>query len=127
MFIDRQIRERLIKAAREKSTVTYSLLNDELELGFDFRIADDRVDIGLDIEDVSSFEHEKGRPLLSALVVSSGAKKTQGSGFNKLCEKLDGVDWKSKKKNRGYEKECYAFWGDNDNYKKFRDDDTSAD
>lgn len=125
--MDTQIRSRLIQSAREKSTITYSLLNDELSLGFDFSISSDRVAFGVLLEEVSVFEHKKNRPLLSALVVQSGSSKTQGSGFNKLCEKLHGSEWKALKKDRGYEKRCFEFWGKDDNYKKFRNDDSFID
>lgn len=77
MYLDieeRAIRKKLIEVAKQKGTITYNGLNLELNLHLDFKMENDRSLIGTMLGNISTFEFQHGRPLLSALVVNySGA------------------------------------------------------
>lgn len=122
--MDRDIRAKLIEYARIKRTLSYSQLNDQLQLGYDFNIKHDRKLIGDDLGDISCYEHSKRRPLLSALVVRKGSGH-EGDGFYKLCEKLGYGDWRILRRSSEFDlkrqQECFDFWRSNDNYRRFQD------
>ena len=119
------IRQKLIELARLGETWSYSQLNDQMCLSLDFRNPDHRKKIGDLIGEVSEIEFEKGRPLLSALILHQGGHE-QGDGFYKLCAAKLGVHWETLKKDRSWEKsiieDCFKFWQDNANFWKFKDD-----
>jgi hypothetical protein len=121
-----EIRRKLIELARSKNTWSYSQLNDQLDLGLNFKKPYDRVLIGDWLEEISIYEFEKSRPLLSSLIIHEAADKEQGDGFYKLCEKLYNTPWRELKGNPDFEiekiKECFSFWKDNENFRKFKDD-----
>ncbi|MCH8491600.1 MAG: hypothetical protein LAT81_16975 [Oceanicaulis sp.] len=75
-----EIRSLLIQIAKRKSTIGYQQISDQCQLGYDMGNQDHRTQLGLDLGDVSVFEHENGRPLLSAVVVSKD-KNLPGPGF----------------------------------------------
>jgi len=65
----KDIYERLLQAARAQETITYGELNDELKLGLDFlHRPTDRKIIGDWLDEISIYEVEGGRRMLSALV-----------------------------------------------------------
>ena len=121
-----RIRKRLIKAAREKQTISYTQLNDDCELGLDFNRAYDRDTIGALLGEISEFEYEKDRPLLSALVRHKTGKHEQGDGFYKLCEYLDFGDWQKLKSDPNFELEqinkCFTYWKNDTHFKDFKND-----
>jgi hypothetical protein len=120
----REIRDKLIELARLKTPWSYSQLNEQLQLGLNFENGYDRELIGEWLGEISIHEFKKGRPLLSSLVIHHAKDREQGDGFYKLCENLYEKPWQELKANKIFEiekmKECYAFWKDNDNFKKFR-------
>lgn len=120
------IRRKLIELARSKTTWSYSQLNEQLDLKLNFRNTYDRLLVGDWLDDVSSHEFNNRRPLLSSLIIHKGQDREQGDGFFKLCERLYGVPWRDLKADKNYEiekiKECFSFWKDHDNYKKYKDD-----
>lgn len=122
----REIRKKLIELARLKTPWSYSQLNEHLQLGLNFKNILDRDLIGEWLGEISTHEFEKGRPLLSALIIYQSKDREQGDGFYKLCEEIYGKPWQELKANKNFEiekmKDCYAFWKDNDNYKKFKND-----
>jgi hypothetical protein len=122
----REIRNKLIELARYKTPWSYSQLNEQLQLGLNFNNAYDRGLIGEWLGEISMHEHNKNRPLLSSLIIHQNIDREQGDGFYKLCEYLYGIYWEDLKADKGFEiekmKECYTFWKDNNNYKKFKDD-----
>ena len=124
--MEKEIRIKLIELARNKTPWTYSQLNEQLQLGFNFKNGYDRELIGEFLGDISMYEHQKGRPLLSALIIHKSSDKEQGNGFYKLCSEIYGKDWEELKSNKDFElermKECYSFWKDNGNYKKYKND-----
>jgi hypothetical protein len=121
----KEIRDKLIELARLKTPWSYSQLNDQLLLGLHFKHSYDREIIGDWLGEISMYEFNKGRPLLSALIIH-GNDREQGDGFYKLCEDIYERPWEELKADKNFEvekmKECYAFWKDNDNYKKFKND-----
>jgi hypothetical protein len=124
--MDREIRKKLIECARlPNGTISYSELNEELHLGYDFvGTPRHRKEIGDDLGDVSEFEHKEGRPLLSALVVRKG-DGSEGTGFYELCEELGyGTQEYLMKNRKAFDKEqknrCYEFWQKHENYVKHR-------
>ncbi|MDR2085300.1 MAG: hypothetical protein LBP67_09945 [Bacteroidales bacterium] len=62
---------------------------------------------------VSTFEHEHSRPLLSSIVVHK-SDNTPGMGYFYLCSDL-GVSGEFEKT----QKECFEFWGNEENRKKY--------
>ena len=104
----------------------FSGYNEQLLLNLNFKNAQDRELIGEYLGDISKHEHQKGRPLLSALIIHKSSDREQGDGFYKLCGTLYGKDWKELKADKDFEleimKECYSFCKDNDNYNKFKKD-----
>jgi len=123
--MNRDIRNKLIECARLKCTISYSTLNDQLQLGYDFIIEHHRKLIGEDLGEISTYEHAKDRPLLSALVVRKGSGY-EGDGFYKLCEKLGYGSWETLKRSKKFDEdrqnECFEYWRNDENYKKHKDD-----
>jgi len=124
--MEREIREKLIELARLKTPWSYSQLNEQLLLGLNFKNDYDRNLIGEFLGDISIHEYEKGRPLLSSLIIHKSSDREQGNGFYKLCSDIYGKKWEDLKADKDFElermKECYSFWKDNENYKKYKND-----
>ena len=120
-----EIRDYLIELARHKTnpTVTYQKLSDDCKLGLYMQEnLYDRITIGNLLGEVSEFEYQDRRPLLSALVIRLSDGE-EGEGFYKLAERLGyGKVKKLKADLFEYEqiKECVKFWSDDDNYLKFK-------
>lgn len=115
-----EIRTQLIELARSKTTWSYTQLN------LDFDNSLDRKLIGEWLGDISLHEFSRQRPLLSALIIHKGIDKEQGDGFYKLCEDIFKKSWEKLKADKNFEidriTECYAYWKDNDKYRKFKKD-----
>ncbi len=124
--MEKEIRDKLIELARLKTTWTYSQLNEQLMLGLDFNLEQNRSLIGEWLGAISTNEFSKGRPLLSSLITHKHGKREQGDGFYKLCETLFGERWQALKANKKWENgiiaECFTFWLNPDNYKKYKND-----
>jgi hypothetical protein len=122
----KEIRYQLIDLARLRTTWTYSQLNEQLMLGLDFNLDYHRATIGEWLGEISRYEYERDRPLLSSLITHKFGRREQGDGFYKLCEELLGKSWVSLKANKKWENgliaDCYTFWLNPDNYKKYKDD-----
>jgi hypothetical protein len=82
-----------------------------------------RGEIGRILGEISRFEHNETRPLLSSLVVSKG-ENYQGDGFYKLAEELGFGSWKKLKTDKSFEigqmNVSYNFWANQSNYNKLR-------
>ena len=73
--------KKLIELARNKTTWSYSTLNQQLELGLDFdNRPSDRLLVSEWSGDISEHEFHRGCPLLSALSIHKNDKE-QGTGF----------------------------------------------
>jgi hypothetical protein len=120
------IRRQLIELARLKTPWSYTQLNEQLLLGLNFNSVLDRKLIGDWLGEIAIHEYEKGRPLLSALVIHKSIDREQGDGFYKLCSEIFGGNWEDLKADPNFElekmKECYSFWKDNENYRNFKND-----
>lgn len=112
------VRNKLIEVARKRSdnTISYQELSDSCGLGLVMRDSEfARAEIGRILGEISRFEHEAGRPLLSSLVVSKGISY-QGDGFYKLCEELGFGPWKKLRDDIAFEmgqmNAAMEFWSD---------------
>lgn len=90
-----KVRSFLIERARNTGDelISYQKLSDECKLGLDMSRIDHRAEIGRILGEISSYEHQNDRPLLSALVVRAG-DNYEGDGFFKLAEELGLGNWK---------------------------------
>lgn len=119
-----KVRTYLIEKARKKQLAYYQSLSDDCHLGLDMQNnPHDRLLIGSIIGEISVFEHQNDRPLLSALVVTRG-EQYQGDGFFKLAEELGFGKWDKLKKDISFEigqiNACYDFWGNPAKYDKYK-------
>ncbi len=125
--MDRDIRNKLIELARQKTTWSYKQLNQQLFLGFDFQLKDHHEKIGEILAKISLHEHSRKRPLLSALIKhSSYTEKKKDRNFVKLCESIYGIGWEQLKADPAFEqeriKECIDFWKEDDKYHAHKND-----
>ena len=116
------VRDYLIELSRHRrnQTVTYQKLSDDCNLKLNMRFRPkDRSKLGKILCDISIFEHENDRPLLSSLVLRAG-DNYEGDGFYKLAESLGFGKWKKLKHGTFFEIEqinaCIAFWTDEKKY-----------
>lgn len=93
-------------------------------LNLNFNDASDRALIGEWLGEISVYEYENERPLLSCLITHQDKMREQGDGFYKLCEDLLGIPWQDLKADKKWENkqiaECYEFWLDPENYKNYK-------
>lgn len=118
------VRSHLIEIARKGKTITYQELSDQCKLGLIMRDSEyARAEIGHILGDISVFEYNNGRPIISSLVISKG-DNYQGDGFYKLCEQLGFGSWKKLRGDITFEigqmNASYDFWKDDANYLKFK-------
>ena len=121
-FMDRQIRRKLVDLARIRGgRISYQALSDEFQLHLDMKTKGDRQTISRLLAEISAFEYEGGRPLLSALVLKKGKPGKQLDDYFKSCEELGMGNWEELRSNPDFEREqreaCYAFWRQDANYK----------
>lgn len=117
-----RIRKKLIQIVRvEDSPISYPSLIHQMNLGLNLDIPHEKSMLGEILNEISTEEHESGRPLLSSLVKIK--PKGQGDTFFKMCEKLGYGEWKELKRDSDFlEKErerCRNFWQDENNYNRF--------
>ena len=90
------VRQRLIEAARDQRLVIYE------ELMRDFHIARGR-HIANVLCEISEYEHDCGRPVLSAIVVRKQGRKPSG-GFWEMSFVSRNVPWEH------YRDEVHRYW-----------------
>lgn len=119
------VRKYLIKevASRKGATIGYQVLCDQCQLGLNMQASEfDRAEIGRILGEISTFEHENERPLLSSLVVNKSTGY-EGDGFYKLCEELGFGAWQKLRNTKKFDQEqkdrCWDFWGNESNRKKY--------
>lgn len=83
--MNKAIYEKLKEAAKVPDTIAYGEIAPLAEL--DMSRADDRKTISEILGEISTFEHEQGHPLLSAVVVLAGTDMP-GQGFFTLAKDL---------------------------------------
>lgn len=118
-----RVRSHLIRFSRTQvGTTSYLNLVQEAELGLNLDISHEKARLNEILAEISTHEHEAGRPLLSCLVKVEGSKG-QGDAFYKLCERLGLGEWRTLKQQENFLKdmrrECRAFWQDNKNFENF--------
>lgn len=98
------VRQKLVEIAKQRTTIQYQKLSDVCNLGLCMQDKpQDRLEIGNIVGEISEYEFENNRPLLSAVVVSDLANGP-GNGFYELSQYL-GEYSGSKDKNKRFE-----FW-----------------
>ena len=118
------VRDFLIELARKREGfIYYQQLSDKCNLGFNFQDnPNDRTEIGRILGEISEYEHNQERPLLSALVLSRNLQ--EGDGFFKLCEELGFGSYKKIKSDPAFTSiqmnRCYEFWQNDSKYTKYR-------
>lgn len=119
-----QVRSYLIEVARKPGKfVTYSDVVRDCGLGFNLSTEYGRLQLSTTLGEVSAFEHEHERPLISSLAIYSDTNKNDhGDGFYKLAESL-GIGKAKKLREDLYAfaeaEECRKFWQDEGNYHKY--------
>jgi hypothetical protein len=118
-----RLRHYLIRYARQQAgSVSYLTLLQESELGLNMDISHEKARLNEMLAEISTEEHEAGRPLLSCLVRVQGSKG-QGDNFYKLCERLGYGEWRSLKQDESFLKnlikECRTFWLEEANYVQY--------
>ena len=118
------VRSVLIEVARKQKIIHYQELCDACKLKLDmYNNPNDRTEIGRILGEISEYEFDKERPLLSAIVLTKNGE--EGDGFFKLCEYLGITNsWKKLKNDDLFVieeiKRCHEFWADNGNYSKYK-------
>jgi hypothetical protein len=114
---EEQIRKVLIEVASQKTVISYDQLNAQVPLHLDLTMPNDRVYLGRLLETISRYEHDKDRPLLSALVIySKGTHKGMPDNtFFELAQKLgrykghaDKTRWLKREQKHLYEEWQFA-------------------
>ncbi|NML65084.1 hypothetical protein HHL22_07680 [Hymenobacter sp. RP-2-7] len=118
-----RLRQYLIRYARQQvGTVSYLTLVQESELGLNLDISHEKSRLNEMLAEISTEEHQAGRPLLSCLVRVQGSKG-QGDNFYKLCERLGLGEWRSLKQDeqflKGLIRDCRSFWLQEANYAQY--------
>lgn len=83
--MNRMLRERLIQVAASQDVVYYSEIAPLVAI--DMSSPPDREEIGRLLGEISEFEHDQGRPLLSAVAISHDGNRP-GKGFYNLAQEL---------------------------------------
>lgn len=119
----RRIRAALIDLARSTGTVSLLTLNNETELGFNLDSSHERARLLELLAEITTAEHQAGRPLLSALVRIKGTQG-QADAFYRLCERLGLGEWRTLKQDETFleeqQRRARTFWRDDANYREFR-------
>ncbi|MET3535854.1 hypothetical protein [Chryseobacterium limigenitum] len=124
--MDNRVRRFLIELARNKlnPTITYQKLSDACKLNLNMQDnPHDRIIIGNILGEISEYEHENKRPLLSALVIRLSDGE-EGEGFYRLAERLVYGNVKKLKSDFFEYKQINLsvdYWNNETNYLKFKD------
>ncbi len=108
------VRKKLIEVSKKKAIIGYQELCDACNLKLNMREnSSDRAEIGRILGEISVYEFENNRPLLSAVVLSKNGE--EGDGFYKLCQELGFTkNWKKLKEDAIFSvleiKKCHDFW-----------------
>ena len=125
IYVDPEIRTKLIDLAVSNKTITYSRLNAEFDTGYNLQDPDDRDGFAEDIQAISISEVENGRPPISCVVVykSGSVGKDMLESIYNMCQELYDLDPETTKPNTKFLKsmqaKCNEFWKDSTNYRKF--------
>ncbi len=120
-----RVRHYLIDLARKRTnqTVTYQKLSDICALRLNMSNQDDRNTLADILREISIFEFNNNRPLLSSLVLRVG-DNYEGDGFFKLAEHLGFGDWQLLRREGTFDIEqinaCINFWQNDSHFIEFR-------
>lgn len=118
-----RVREHLIDLAAQRQTIGYQKLSDACHLGLDMQASQyDRTEIGKILGEISTFEHNIGRPLISAIVVHQGTGY-EGDGFFKLAQELGFGPWRTLRASDFDVRQinqCFDFWSNLENYNNYK-------
>lgn len=129
--MDKGVRKYLIEIARQKDKfIYYSDVVKDCNLQINLSIPSDHDILSNILSEVSTYEHENGRPLLTSLVIyKDSSKNDHGEGFYKLAQSL-GLGDKKKLRNElfGFSEatNCRNFWQDEKRYSQFAEINTKA-
>ncbi|MEZ4774522.1 MAG: hypothetical protein R3D00_15160 [Bacteroidia bacterium] len=123
--MDHKLRRKLIDLARiNGAKISYQALSDEFQLQLDMKTKGDRMLFSRILEEISEQEYERGRPILSSLVLPKGKIGKQTDEYYKFCETLGLGNWEELKADPSFEevqrKACYEFWRNDTNYKSYK-------
>lgn len=127
--MNNDVRKYLIEVARQKDKfVYYSDVVKVCNLSINLSIPSDHDILSNILSEVSIYEHENGRPLLTSLIIyKDSSKNDHGEGFYKLAQSL-GLGDKKKLRNDlfGFSEatNCREFWKDKNNYLQFAEIET---
>jgi len=86
MEIDIILYDKLVQLAKNRKLAAYSEIAPLI--GLDMSKEVDRNEIARRLGDIVFYEHEQGRPMLTALVVHLGNDNNPGEGFFSAAEKI---------------------------------------
>lgn len=126
------IRSYLIEIAKNNDTVFYSDLSEVLNLGYDFsNDSKDGILFGNELSEISRYEINKGRPLLTVIVVNKLKDKNYNQHlpskmfYNKTKRfKQYKTDFRTKTNLEIFNEQSkllFDFWSDSQNYEKYKD------
>ncbi len=123
--MDHKLRRKLVDLARIKGAkISFQALSDEFHLGLDMKTKKDRLMMSRLLAEISTYEHNEGRPLLGAITETKGKKGRHTDEFYKLCEELGMGAWEELKENPQFlidqRNACYDYWREDENYKEHR-------
>ena len=121
--MNQKVRLHLIEVARKKGYIHYQELGNACGLGLNMSENPyDRLVIGEILGEISEYEVDNGRPILSSIVITKSGE--EGDGFYKLCESLGLGDWKKLKRDGTFSaitmNNTTEFWKNDNNYLKYR-------
>jgi hypothetical protein len=125
--LNTKVRKYLIDAARQKGKfVYYSDIVTDCGLKFNLHNTNGQKQLKQILDDISVFECNAGRPLLSAMAIYKDVRKNDhGDGFYYTAEKLGkGNARKLKRDLYGFAEAeaCRVFWQNEESYNKFNED-----
>lgn len=117
--MNQEVRKFLIDQCVKGQPIYYEAIGQIL--GLDLDLESQRQILSKTLGEISAFEHENGRPLISSIAIYK-QKNDHGYGFYNLCEELGiGKASKLSKELYGFTQieECKRFWQKPENYKAF--------
>jgi hypothetical protein len=120
-----KLRKYLIETARQKDKFAYySEIVVDCDLRINLRSEHGRKQLTTLLGDVSEYENNHGRPLISAMAIYKDSRRNDhGDGFYMVAEKLKKGSFKTLKYGLfGFTEAeaCRRFWQAEENYLKFR-------
>jgi len=108
------IRDKLIEISKKKRFITYQKLSDQCKLGLTMSDISQRNELAHLLGDISTYEFQNDRPLLSVVVFRDDTNKP-GNGFFELANSLNLYNGSNNEihKDKYFVSElnkCYDYW-----------------